>query len=205
MPVLDDNKSAIEIRRPRTRRLPWIRLRRDENGGVAIEFAFLAIPFFLLVFAIIETCLTFGAEQTMNYAVDKLGRELRTGQITFATGESTDMTEQEFRTALCNEVSVFFNCGDDVDQRLFVDLQSYATFAAIPTTVPLSSGELDTSGFSFSPGGPSTINMLRAYYIRGIAVDLFRPYLANIKAQGDADPDHYLIVATTAYRNEAYE
>ncbi|MEM6461552.1 MAG: TadE/TadG family type IV pilus assembly protein [Pseudomonadota bacterium] len=180
-------------------------MRRDENGGVAIEFAFLAIPFFLLVFAIIETCLTFGAEQTMNYAVDKLGRELRTGQITFATGESTDMTEQEFRTALCNEVSVFFNCGDDVDQRLFVDLQSYATFAAIPTTVPLSSGELDTSGFSFSPGGPSTINMLRAYYIRGIAVDLFRPYLANIKAQGDADPDHYLIVATTAYRNEAYE
>ena len=62
-----------------------------------------------------------------------------------------------------------------------------------------------TAGFAFNPGGPSTINMLRAYYLRGIAVDLFRPYLANIKADGDSDTNHYLIVATTAYRNEAYE
>lgn len=205
MPVLSKRMHAEEARKKVSKRRSWFRFRRDENGTAAIEFALLAIPFFLLIFAIIETCLTFGAEQTMNYAVDKLGRELRTGQITFNTGESTDMTETEFRTRLCNEIGIFFDCGSDVDERLFVDLQSYTTFADIPTSVPISGGSLDDSSFSFNPGGPSTINMLRAYYIRGIAVDLFRPYLANIKAEGDSDSNHYLIVATTAYRNEAYE
>ena len=205
MPVLRKKAHADSARKKGSKRLSWFRFRRDENGTAAIEFAFLAIPFFLLIFAIIETCLTFGAEQTMNFAVDKMGRQLRTGQITFNAGKSTDMTEDEFRTALCNEIGIFFNCGSDVDERLFVDLQSYATFADIPTEVPRSGGSLDDSGFAFNPGGPSTINMLRAYYIRSIAVDLFRPYLANIKADGDSDTNHYLIVATTAYRNEAYE
>lgn len=195
----------IEKRVSRRSGLPRFRFRRDKNGSAAIEFALLAFPFFLMIFAIIETCLTFGAEQTLNYAVDKLGRQLRTGQITFATGNSTDMTEDEFRAALCEEIKIFFSCGTDMDTRLFVDLQSYTTFADIPKDVPVTAGELDDSGFAFNPGGPSTINMLRAYYIRGIAVDMFRPYLANIKKDGDSQTNHYLIVATTAYRNENYE
>lgn len=204
MPVLY-NKEHSNVHTENPKRSRWLRIRRDENGSAAIEFALLAIPFFLLIFAIIETCLTFAAEQTLNYAVDKMGRQLRTGQITFATGDATDKTEEEFLDMLCDEVSIMFSCGADVDDRLFVDLQSYATFASIPTEVPVSGGQLDDSGFSFNPGGPSTINMLRAYYVRDIAVDLFRPYLANIQASGDSDTNHFLIVATTAYRNEAFE
>ncbi|WP_419907708.1 TadE/TadG family type IV pilus assembly protein [Hoeflea sp.] len=183
----------------------WFRLRRDENGTAAIEFAVLAIPFFLLVFAIIETCIAFAAENTLNYAVDKLGRELRTGQMTFATGESTDITEDEFRTRLCAEVSMMFACGADVDDRLFVDLQNYGDFASIPTDVPIVAGKLDDSSFDFDPGGASTINVLRAYYNWRVTVDLFRPYIANIKADGDSQANYFLIVATTAYRNEAYD
>ena len=73
------------------------RLAHDESGVSAIEFAILAIPFFLLVFAILETFVAFGAEQLLNYGVDTLGRQLRTGQITFNTGETTDVTEDEFK------------------------------------------------------------------------------------------------------------
>lgn len=191
--------------RKRVLKRSWFRLRRDENGGAAIEFALLAIPFFLLIFAIIETCIAFAAEQTLNYAVDKLGRELRTGQITFATGESTDITEDEFQTRLCNEVSIMFTCGTDVDDRLFVDLQNYGDFASIPTNVPISAGKLDDSDFDFDPGGASTINVLRAYYNWRVTIDLFRPYIANITADGESQANYYLIVATTAYRNEAYD
>ncbi|MEX3011043.1 TadE/TadG family type IV pilus assembly protein [Hoeflea sp. TYP-13] len=193
------------MHRSNSKRSSWFRFRRNENGAAAIEFALLAIPFFLLIFAIIETCIAFAAEQTLNYAVDKLGRQLRTGQITFATGEATDKTEAEFRTMLCDEVSMMFSCGADVDDRLFVDLQNYATFASIPTSVPVVGGKLDDSGFAFNPGGASTINMLRAYYTWKVTVDLFRPYIANITADGESQANYYLIVATTAYRNEAYE
>ncbi len=205
MLVHHSEKRQVGTHGSRAKRLSWFRFRRDEDGAAAIEFSLLAIPFFLLIFAIIETCLTFGAEQTLNYAVDKMGRELRTGQITFATGEPTDLTEQEFRDRLCDELAIFFDCGADVDQRLFLDLQSYPTFADIPTDVPVSAGVLDSSGFAFNPGGAATINMMRAYYIRTIAIDMFRPYLANIKKSGGSQTDHYLLVATTAYRNENYD
>ncbi len=37
------------------------RYRRDSKGATAIEFAFVALPFFALLFAIIETALVFFA------------------------------------------------------------------------------------------------------------------------------------------------
>ncbi len=188
----------------------FARLRRNRDGGVAIEFAILAIPFFLLVFAIIETCVAFAAEQTLSYAVDKLGRELRTGQITFNStpAATTDVTEAEFRTRLCDEMSIMIRCGTDVNTRLFIDLQSYASFGDMPTTVPRKGtgnfGDLDTTGFDFDPGGAASINMFRAFYKWKVTADLVRPYVTNIR-DGGSMPQYYLIVATTAYRNEAYE
>ncbi|MCY6382976.1 TadE/TadG family type IV pilus assembly protein [Hoeflea prorocentri] len=204
MPVLLSKARERDARVRGLRRFSIVRVRRDENGATAIEFALLAIPFFLLIFAIIETCIAFAAEQTLNFAVDKIGRELRTGQITFNTGDSTDITEEQFKLRLCNEVSIMFTCGPDTDSRLFFDLQSYNDFASIPTNVPLSGGTLDTSSFDFDPGGPSTINVLRAYYAWKVTADLFRPYIANVRISGSSEENHYLIVATTAYRNEAY-
>ena len=185
------------------------RFRRDSDGGVAIEFAVLAIPFFLLVFAIIETCVAFAAEQTLNFAVDRMGRKLRTGQITFNSTPpaTTDMTEAQFKTQFCNELSIMIACGTDVGTRLFLDLKSYANFGAMPNKIPRQSGtygDLDTTGFAFNPGGSASINMFRAFYKWRVTADLVRPYVTNIR-DGSNLPEYYLIVATTAYRNEAYE
>lgn len=188
----------------------WLRrFRRNKDGSAAIEFAVLAIPFFLLVFAIIETCVAFAAEQTLNYAVDRMGRKLRTGQITFNSTPpaTTDMTEAQFKTEFCNQLSIMIACGVDVNSRLFLDLKSYANFGAMPKKVPRQTGtygDLDTSGFAFSPGGSASINMFRAFYKWRVTADLVRPYVTNIRSGGTL-PEYYLIVATTAYRNEAYE
>ena len=187
------------------KRRSLMRFGRDENGAAAIEFAILAIPFFLLVFAIIETCVAFAAEQTVNNVVNELGRELRTGRITFNTGAATDLTEKQFQARFCDKMSVMINCGTDVDKKLFLDLRSFDTFADIPTGVPRKNGAIDTTGFDFKPGGASTINVLRAYYLWRVTIDLMRPYISNITAAGDSMPHHYLIVGTTAYRNESYE
>lgn len=189
----------------RAKRFALMRFGRDENGSAAIEFAILAIPFFLLVFAIIETCVAFAAEQTVNKVVNELGRDLRTGRITFNTGEATDLTEQQFQDLFCERMSVMIRCGADVEKRLFLDLRSFDTFADIPTGVPKKNGAIDTTGFDFSPGGASSINVLRAYYLWRVTTDLMRPYITNITAAGDSIPHHYLIVGTTAYRNESYE
>ena len=94
-----------------------------------------------------------------------------------------------------------------MNTRLFLDLNSYASFGAMPKKVPRQSGtygDLDTTGFTFSPGGSASINMFRAFYKWRVTADLVRPYVTNIR-DGSSLPEYYLIVATTAYRNEAYE
>ncbi|MFN7104879.1 MAG: pilus assembly protein, partial [Pseudorhizobium sp.] len=54
------------------------------------------------------------------------------------------------------------------------------------------------------PGGPGTINMLRAYYRWEIITDLVRPYISTIRPADGSLPKEFLIVATAAYKNEDY-
>ena len=42
----------------------------------------IALPFFLLIFAMIEVSLSFTAQQVMANATDDIARQLRTGEIT---------------------------------------------------------------------------------------------------------------------------
>lgn len=185
------------------------RLGRDESGASAIEFSILAIPFFLMVFAIIETFIAFGAEQLLNYGVDKIGRQLRTGEITFNTGELTDVTEDEFKLLFCENVSLMIDCKGTFGTRLFLDVRSFDNFDNIPIGVPrvgnAKGGDLDTSDFDFAPGAASTVNIMRAYFKWQVMTDLIRPYLSNIDTTDGSLPQYYLMVATTAFRNEAYD
>ena len=185
------------------------RLGRDESGVSAIEFSILAIPFFLMVFAIIETFIAFGAEQLLNYGVDKIGRQLRTGEITFNTGEATDINEDEFKLLFCGTVSLMIDCKGTYGTRLFLDVRSFDNFNDIPIGVPrvgnAKGGDLDTSEFDFAPGEASSVNIVRAYFKWQVMTDLIRPYLSNIDTSDGSLPQYYLMVATTAFRNEAYD
>lgn len=176
------------------------RWRRSDDGAAAIEFAILAIPFFLLLFAIIEACVAYAAEQVLDNAVDTMGRQLRTGQITFVDEDaSTYMTEGQFREAFCDEIAVLLSCDDD---RLYIDVESFDTFGAIPVGVPLQNGDLNEGAFGFDPGGPGTINMVRAYYRWHIITDLIRPYITNLHPSDGSS--QYLIVGTAAFQNEDF-
>lgn len=198
------SKSQSKSSRVRSRRDILSRIRRDEDGAAAIEFAILAIPFFMLLFAIIETCVAYAAEQVLDNAVDEMGRMIRTGQITFDTGEPTDMTQLQFRDAFCERVSMMLDC----DEKLYLDVRSFTNFSDIPLGIPRKNNtpyaDLDDSAFDFDPGGASTINIVRAYYRWQILTDLIRPHITNIRPSDGSLPTDYLIVGTAAFRNEAY-
>lgn len=179
---------------------------RARDGAAAIEFALLAIPYFMIIFAILETFVAFMAEQVVSNAVDTLSRQIRTGQITAA-----NTTEQQFRQAFCNEISVLIACSASelkTPANLYLDVKSYSTFADMPTTIPRATSDpysdLNTTGFTFAPGGAKTDNMVRAYYRWQVIVDLLRPYLTNIRPSDGSMPSTYLIVATSAFQNENY-
>jgi Flp pilus assembly protein TadG len=185
----------------------WRGFVRSRDGATAIEFALLAIPYFMIVFAILETFIAFTAEQLVTNAVDTLSRQLRTGQITYnLTRPTTDKTEQQFRQLFCNEINILIQCSATeiaTPSLLWLDVQSYSTFANMPTTVPIKNGDLDTTGLKYAPGGPGTINMVRAYYRWQIITDLVRPYVSTVRP-ANGSTGVFLIVATAAFQNEKY-
>ncbi len=187
-------------------------LARSRDGSAAIEFALLAIPYFIIIFAILETFIAFAAEELVSNAVDTVSREMRTGQITFDSTRPTYMTQTQFRQNFCNEISIIIRCSATeaaTPDKLYLDVRSFTSFAAIPTTIPRVTpsdkySDLKISDFKFTPGGPATINIVRAYYRWSIIVDLVRPYITGLRPVGSSMPSEYLIVSTAAFQNEQY-
>lgn len=188
------------------------RFARDRKGAAAIEFAILVIPFLMVIFASIETFVAFTGEQLIGNAVDTMARQLRTGAITYNQGKSTDKTQAQFRQLFCNEISIIITCSASevaTPNKLWLDVRTFTSFAAIPTTIPRTPanstyGELDTSSIAFAPGGATTINMLRAYYKWEVVTDLVRPYITTVRPSDGSRPYYFLIVETAAFQNEDY-
>ena len=189
-----------------------LHLRRDREGAAALEFAILAVPFLLMIFATFETFFAFAGEQILANAVDTMSRKIRTGEITFGQGKPTDKTEAEFRQLFCDEIAVLNMCSPTeavTAEKLHLDVRTFASFADMPREVPKVStadySDLDATDFTFAPGGPKSKNMLRAYYRWQIMTDLMRPYITNIRPAGKPVPTDFLIVQTAAFENEDYE
>jgi Flp pilus assembly protein TadG len=193
--------------RARPLRGPFRRLVGDRKGATAIEFAILALPFFIVVFASIETFVAFAGEQLLANATDTLARKIRTGEITFNQGKPTDVTEDEFRQAFCDEIAIMMTCSateTTEPTKLYLDVRKIADLGDFPDAVPRVGSDLDTSGFQFAPGGPRDFTMVRAYYRWEVITDLVRPYVTKLRAAGDSMPRDYLMVATATFRNEDY-
>ncbi len=169
-----------------------LRFCANRRGTVAIEFALIALPFFLLVFAIIEVSLSFTAQQVMSNAADDIARKLRTGEISVATISAPE----ELKREVCDKLFMpTTGCPD-----LFVDLRTYATFADVPKTLPITaSGDVDSTALKVTPGGASTINQLRIFYRWPIFTDLMKHRIESIDGQGKT-----MLFSTATWRNEPY-
>jgi Flp pilus assembly protein TadG len=163
---------------------------KDERGSAAIEFAMLALPFFALMFAILESGLSFTAHQVMANSVEDLARDLRTGVL-----KKADASPAVVRARICNDMKVLVTAGCP---GLYIDLKSYATYGAVPTTVPYAAGDLNISGFAITPGDPDTINQLRVFY----KWPIYTNYIA--KKLADLPNGKTLLFSTLTWRNEYF-
>jgi len=93
--------------------------RKDQRGATAIEFSFVAIPFFLVVFGIIEVGLSHFVNRMVDNAVISASRLIRTGQAT-----SASFDEADFKTEICGFLPDFL-CSMD---RLVVDVETIDSF-----------------------------------------------------------------------------
>jgi Flp pilus assembly protein TadG len=167
----------------------------NRDGATVIEFTVLAIPFALLVFAILESCISFAAQQLLANATDNVARQLRTGQIL-----ASDIDQPKLRTLICDQIELLVGSDCPNSPNLQVDLEQYATFAdaAKVQTRYTSDGDLDTTGFGVNPGGSMSKNMLRVYYKWPIMTDFMRKSMSNLK------DGKTLLFATDTWQNEPF-
>lgn len=166
-------------------------LRRNRSGATAIEFSLLALPFALLSFAILETTVSFAAQQVLSNAVDTISRDIRTGQLTLA-----NTTKEEFRDKICSEISVIVG---SACSGLVWDLQAYDTFADVPKTIPRTpDNDIDETGFGYDPGSEKSIVQLRLFYKWPVLTDIMQSTMANL-------PDgETLLYASVTWQNEPF-
>jgi Flp pilus assembly protein TadG len=166
---------------------------RNRKGSTAIEFTALAIPFSLLVFAILESSISFAAQQVMANAADDVARQFRTGQI-----KANDLDQNQLRDLICQRMEIIVTSGCP---GLEVDLREYDTFeqaAQVRVTFD-ANGDIDTQGFGYTPGSSMSRNMLRVYYRWPVITDFMRKSMANLP---DGKTLHF---ASVTWQNEPFE
>jgi Flp pilus assembly protein TadG len=171
---------------------------RDRSGATAIEFTILALPFSMLVFAILESCISFAGQQVMANAADDVARELRTGQI---KASDPAFTQEALWNKVCDRLKIIV--ADDCT-GLEVDLRSFDTFeeAAALRIIYDGSGkekELSDSNFKFEPGPSLSKNVLRVFYEWPVITDFMRASMSNLKG------GKTLHFATVTWQNEPFD
>lgn len=170
---------------------------KDRNGGTAVEFAVLAIPFILLVFAIMESAISFAAQQTVANATDDVARQLRTGKI------KRSISENDLRQRICDGMSVMVRAGCP---GMVFDLRQFSTFAeAANYRFRIDNGALQLMNGNapdnrrYDPGASTTKNMLRVFYEWPLITDIMRKRLASL-SDGNT-----LLTATAIWQNEPFD
>jgi Flp pilus assembly protein TadG len=170
---------------------------RDESGIAAMEFGFIALPFFAILVAIFQIGIIFLAQNELETAVEKAGRQLLTGQV-----QKGGVTQAQFLTSICANLPVFFTCSSANDgSGVMVDVSLASSFASASTTPPAltydKNGNVSNS-WSYNTGAAGSILVLRIFYQFPVFLGPLGLNLANLPGS------KHLMVATSVFQVEPY-
>ena len=163
---------------------------RRNDGSAAVEFGMVAAPFLALIFAILETALVFFAGQTLETAAADSARLIMTGQA-----QTKKFDQGEFKSEVCKRIFALFDCAANMK----VDVRTYTAFTDIDLTKPIGADGKLKDDFTYKPGGPGDLVVVRLLYEYPIYVSLLGINLTDMAGS------KRLLVATSAFRNEPYQ
>lgn len=170
------------------------RFRRSQDGATAVEFGFIALPFLMLLAAILETALMFWTSQVLEESVSQASRRLLTGE---SHSRYPATNPQAFKSDVCAGASAMVDC-----DKLIVDVRTYSSFANAKTGVdgsnPISAGGLNTTGFGYNQPMPGQIVVVRAVLPYSLHFTYWSQSLVNIGSGRRG------IVASATFRTEPY-
>jgi len=167
-------------------------LSRKREGAAAVEFALVALPFFILLVAIFEVAIVLTISSLLETATMNSGRLVRTGQM------PDNSTKDDFKAEICGRMMVFSSqCMD----RIVVDVRPVVTFSNPLVPNPIrddgSGPKLHENETSFSPGQARQLMLVRVWYRQ----PTITPFLTQAMSRADGST---LLHVASAFRNEPY-
>jgi len=177
------------------------RLRADSiKGSAAIEFAMVAPAFFLLLMGTMEGGIMFFAQSSLQNAVNDTARLVRTGQTACYTLNGTTcvpMTQDQFKTRVCNQVSLLLkNC---TSGSLQFDVNAYPSgYSAASNSSPLDGSKNLNTLTAFNVGSACDVVLVRAFYKWPVFTPGLNYFMANMSGS------YHLLATAAAFRNEPF-
>lgn len=178
---------------------------RAVEGATAVEFALIAFPFFLLLFAIMEIAFVFLVATSLETSMSRSGRTIRTGELqegnaASASPKTNEQLAADFKQAICNNMGwIEANCLANMD----VDVRTFAAFSAVAAQDPVTGSPgaqtFNRGALTFDPGVPRSIVLVRAFYRWRVFTPLLNQGLVEL-SDGST-----LITTTVVHRNEPYD
>ncbi|MET0575540.1 MAG: TadE/TadG family type IV pilus assembly protein [Mesorhizobium sp.] len=185
-----------DVRAKRWRPRIVLRFWGDQSGSTVVEFSMLLLPFLLLLFAILETCISFAAGQVMANAVDDVSRQIRTGQI-----KADGLNATNLHNLICGKLEMMVASGCP---GLAIDLRTEDTFsklAAIPMPITGTGDARTINAGMTQVQKPMSLqkSMLRVLYPWPIMTNMMQKSLSTL-ADGKI-----LLLATATWQNEPFD
>jgi Flp pilus assembly protein TadG len=124
------------------------RFRKREDGAAAVEFAMVVLPFFGLIFAVLELAIFFFASSYLENGLFKVSRKVLTQQMTSASICST------FKTAVETELAGWFSVSKD---NLTLSIKPVDSFSASDVAKGKDVDFKDTGKCTFGSSGQTMI------------------------------------------------
>ena len=159
----------------------------NRSGSTAVEFALLIVPFFALIFAILETALALLAGELLQSAVADASRSMMVGKV-----KSDD--RPAFKAKICERLPGFFDCDTD----LAVDVRTLKSLDNVGRADPYANGVYDPSRWGYNAGSAGSVVIVTAAY----------PWPTFIRFGGfdlsDGDTGQRILVGTSIFKNEKF-
>lgn len=166
------------------------RFGRDRSGASALEFAFVAVPLILLLFAALEVGLVYFANFSLENATNQGARLIRTGQA-----QTQKFDAAKFKAEVCKHLTPPITCGG-----LQLDVRRFSSFSGASLTNPLDGNGNLKPNFSYEPGQGGDVVLVRAFYEWDLPAKLPKQISLGNMSNGNR-----LLAATAAFRNEPFK
>jgi Flp pilus assembly protein TadG len=164
----------------------------DDSGSSALEFALVAMPLILLLFAIFEVVLVYFANYELDNGVAQASRLIRTGQA-----QTQNFDAGRFKSEVCKHLTAPITC-----TGLKLDVSHYPSFsnAASSLSSPLDAGGNLKSNFNYDPGAGGDVVVVRAFFEWDLMAKLPKQIALSNMSNGNR-----LLTSTAAFRNEPFQ